>query len=177
MTTGRAAACAVAFLALLPAAAGCGKSKPTGQEVAAQARAAAQWKAGLTRWRKESLQALDGISVLLSTTSSLTGLEAARSRSSLRMTGFEQTLARCSATVEALGRVPDPLRPARRYALQACKSLERGEALIEQAVYGLRHGRAGDGLRNGLIDRATGPLSDGQNELTVVGSVLAVGPQ
>jgi hypothetical protein len=165
----RAAACTVAALALLLGAAACGGSGTSKQQQAAAAKAATHWRTGLDRWHRQMRQALDGISLLFSTTGSLSDMTVRHTRASRALIAFEQTLATCSASVRRLGPQPQGFGFARRYALQACHSLEQGEKELEAAVLGMKNGAGAD------LSRATGPLSDGQNELAVVETALRSG--
>jgi hypothetical protein len=163
----RSAACALAVLALLLGAAACGESRARSrQDAAAAARAATHWRAGLTSWHRQMLHALDGLSLLFSTRVSVSEMTVRHTHAFAALGTFEQTLAACSSIVRRLGPEPAGFEPSRRYALQACGSLEQGEREIEAAIAGMAPGVGPD------LSRATGPLSDGQNELAVVASVL-----
>jgi len=156
---------AVVLLALLPGLAACGGSSHR-QPTAAQQQAAKRWRAGLIRWHHDMLGALDGISLLFSTTVSLSGLTREHTPETNQLESFEQTLTGCTVTVQKLGPGPVQFSEARRYAVRACKNLELGERLVEEAVTEMRHGAGVD------LSGAAGPLSDGQNEMAVAVSVL-----
>jgi len=156
---------AVVLLALLPGLAACGGSGHR-QSAAARQQAAKRWRAGLLHWHHEMLGALDGISLLFSTTVSLAGLAHEHSHVTIELKGFEQTLTGCTAAVAKLGPGPIEFSDARRYAVRACKNLELGERLVEAAVTAMRHGAGVD------LSGAAGPLSDGQNEMAVAVAVL-----
>ncbi len=163
---GRTAACMLVTLVLLPALTACGGSGTSSSTKAEQARTEAQWRAGLARWHREVRQALDGISLLFATTGSVSGLTGAHTRAAAALAAYEQTLASCATTVERLGPVPEGFGPARRYALQACTSLQRGERMVEAAVAAMKRGATVD------LSPVTGPLSDGQNEADAAATAL-----
>ena len=118
-------------------------------------------RTGLLAWRREMLAALDGISVLFETQNSVASLIAPGSPQARSLGRDERLLAGCSGRVTQLGVLPRSFQLARRYALAACMSLERGGRLVVAAVQGLRRGLSGS------LDEATVPLSNGQNEMSV----------
>jgi hypothetical protein len=170
MAARHATACTVTLLALALGAGACGGSKPSKQAAAAQAVAATQWRAGLVRWHRQMLHALNGLSLLMSTTSSLSSLNGTRTRAAVELGRFELTLSSCARTVRRLGPEPPSLELARTYALQACGSLEHGELLVEAAVGLMREGDELD------LGSAAGPLSDGQNEMVVATATASKAP-
>lgn len=156
----------VPALALALGAAGCGGSGAATTTDTAQARLAeTHWRAGLIRWRRDMLHALDGISVLFSTTASLSDLNARHSRDSIVLARDEATLVGCTTRVERLGPVPRPFRVSHKYALLACQKLEEGEQLVETAVVRLRKSAPPtDPLSSGAdpLDQASEPLGTGR---------------
>jgi hypothetical protein len=161
-------ACALLALGLVLVAAACGGLSATGT-AASKGRADAHWRGGLVAWRREMLRALNGISLLVATQVSLADLLAPHSRQSATLAGFEEVLAGCSAAIERLGPQPSRFSSARGYAVGACVSLEHGVRLLVAAVEGLRHGSGND------LVSASGPLGDGQSEMTAAIQALASG--
>jgi hypothetical protein len=167
MRVGRASALALVVLAVALGTAACGNGGEKKQTAAAQARASAHWRAGLVRWNKQMVGALNGISLLFARPGPVELLQAADAPTGDRLAGFDNTLARCSAVVEALGPVPAGFEQAHEIALRACSSLEAGARLVQAGVTALQHG-----IGPGSLDRATASLSAGQNELSAVTASL-----
>jgi hypothetical protein len=165
MRAGGAVAGTLVVLAFVLGTTGCGDSAKKKEAAAAQARAAAHWRAGLVLWRKEMLGALNGISLLFSNKDSVQLLLAADPKTGARLDGYDATLAGCSAVISGLGPAPVELADARRSALQACASLETGARLVRAGMKDLQGGLGSD-----VVSRATVPLSAGQNELDVAAS-------
>jgi hypothetical protein len=170
MLAGHASVRKVAVLALgLGAlglgATGCGNSAAKKQAAVAQAQADAQWRTGLAAWHKSMLGALNGMSILFSSAGPVQLLQASDRKVGARLAGYDETLAGCSAMVEALGPAPADLVEARKTALRACKNLEQGAKLVEAGVKQLQHG-----LGVTLFDDATTPLSAGQDGMVVAAS-------
>ncbi len=170
MRTRRVTACTFLLLAFALGFTACGGGARSKQAAAAQARAATHWRIGLTQWHRQMLHALYGVSVLFSTDRSLAELASGQTRAGKALAGFERTLASCATTVERLGREPEGLAPARRYALEACKSLQLGESLIEVAVKRIEQGFGAD------LSEASGPLSDGQTGVETAANALRAAP-
>jgi hypothetical protein len=167
MPAGRAAAQKLVILALGLGAIGlgvaaCGDSTAKEQAAATKARVDANWRAGLTRWHRQMLGALNGISILLSSAAGVELLQASDRKTDTKLTHFDETLARCSAVVRELGPAPAELVEARKAALRACADLETGARLVEDGVKALRQGGSA-----GRFNRATTPLSTGQDEMSV----------
>jgi hypothetical protein len=167
MRAGRAAALTLALLAVALGTTACGESTKQKQAAAAQARADAAWRAGIGRWNREMRAALNGMSLLFSRPGPVQLLQAADRKTGAQLARFDETLAHCSATVEALGQVPDGLTQAHELALRACANLEDGIRLVESGVSALQQG-----LGSELIDRASAPLGAGQDELSAVAAAL-----
>lgn len=179
MEARRAAAFAFSALALalgLAACGGGGPSKQQREQAAAAARVARlHWRKGLMRWHHATQNALDGISMMFATEASLGALGSGSSHASHRLIGYEGILIRCSSTVHALGPVPAGFELAGRYALAACKNLEKGEHGVEALVVQIRHGGGFD-----TLDPLTGAgsqLSMGQADLTTVVHALDNAPE
>jgi len=132
---------------------------------------AVRWRVGFVEWQRDMLKALDRISILVSTQTALATLDDPHSQLRATLTGLEQTLGGCATRVVRLGPEPSAEAMARGYALEACASLEQGDRLLESAVAGLGDSAGLDGA--GFVD-ASGPLSDGQNEMAV--AVESLGP-
>jgi hypothetical protein len=149
----------------------CGGTKAQTQTSAAEVKAAqTHWRSGLVRWRHSMLQALDGISLIFASEASLVGLESRHSKASARLAGYESTLAGCSATLDGLGHVPPAFLLSGHYANAACKDLENGERLVEEAVVRLNNNTLADPLNP--LTQATVPLGSGQSELGTAISAL-----
>jgi hypothetical protein len=155
------------FLSLLVlGSAACGSSSGSGRTTqTVDPKVVAQhWKAGLVRWHHVTQHALNGISLIFSTESSLVDLGTGHSKSSGSLTMYEHVLIRCTTTIKGLGPVPPGLELAGRYALETCAYLEKGERGVEALVVKLRHGQGYDTL-DPLIG-AGSLLSSGQAQLT-----------
>ena len=162
MRARRGAVFTLVILALALGAAACGRSSAkTTTSPAAISAAEAQWRVGLGRWRASMLRALDGISLIFSRQASLALLQARHSQTSVRLEGYEFTLANCTVVLRRLGPVPEQLQLSSHYAGQACENLERGARLVVRAVSQL-------GLVASIdpLDQASIPLGAGQAELT-----------
>jgi hypothetical protein len=172
MKARRVAAPALLFLALALGAAACGGSGESSTKTSAtQQRIAEQhWRSGFKAWRHETQNALDGISVIFSTQASLDVIRRPASQLSATLVDLEATLHGCSKTIHRLGPVPDMFAAAGRYAMRACKSLEKGEHAVEGVVVGLRRGGGFDTLDP--LSGAGDLLSTGQAELTTAGRAL-----
>jgi hypothetical protein len=169
MRARRGAAFTLVSLALAAGAPACGghAGKPSTSPAEAKL-AAARWRTGLARWHRSMMGALDSISVLFATENALASLRSERSAGSLELSRDEEALAGCTREVGRLGPAPEELAPARRYALEACAELERGEKLVEAALHEVRTRPSLDPLA-----AASGPLSTAQNELGSVETALA----
>jgi hypothetical protein len=167
-----AAAMALVLLALALGASACGgSSSKTTKTSAAQQRAAEQhWRKGIIRWHRSTQSALDGISIIFATQASLDSIRNASSALSSHLLGYEVILIQCSRTIRALGPVPVAFAMAGRYAVRACKTLEKGEHAVEHVVGGLRHGGGYETLDP--LSGAGDLLSTGQAELTTTMSAL-----
>ena len=166
MKVARASALTLVLLTLLVAAAACGGGGGK-QGNTAEARAVVHWRAGLVRWNRQMIAALNGLSVLFSQPGPVTRLAASDPDTGARFASLDGTLADCSARVSALGPAPPGLEVARRLALRACVNLERGARLARAGVSSLQRG-----LGSIALDRATEPLSTGQNELSAAATAL-----
>jgi hypothetical protein len=163
-------------LAFALGASACGSTTHAGTKAsAAQLEAAkAHWRAGLGRWQRSMIAALDGISVLFSTETTLVDLQADHSHATLKLAAFESTLTNCDEALAQIGPVPPSFALSGRYASRACKNLELGERMVEQAVRQMKD--------NTLIDpmdplhSASGPLATGQQEIVTASAALAPEP-
>lgn len=162
MLAGRAAASTLVILALGLGATACGSSGAKKPLKATQVAADARWRLGIALWHKQMLGALDGISIMLSSAAGISLLEAADHTTVAKLDGLNQTLSECSAALAALGPVPSELVEAQQTASRACGNLERGAGLVAAGVKALQHG---GGAR--FFNRATTPLSTGQDEMSV----------
>jgi hypothetical protein len=120
------------------------------------------------------LEALDGISVLFSTQSLLSDLEAEHSHATLRLAAFESTLTNCDEALARIGPVPPSFALSGRYANRACKSLELGERMVEQAVRHMKDNTLVDPMDP--LNTAGGPLATGQQEVVTASAALAPEP-
>jgi len=172
MKARRVAALTLSLPALALGAGACGGSGSTTTKTsAAQQRAIEQhWRSGFVLWRRDTQHALNGLSVIFSTQASLDGIRREGTRLSAALAGFESTLLGCTNAIHRLGPVPDPFATAGRYALRACKSLEKGEHAVEGVVGHLRRGEGFDTLDP--LSSAGDLLSTGQAELTTAGRAL-----
>jgi hypothetical protein len=162
MRARRGAVFTLVILALTLGAAACGgtSAKTTTSQVQLKA-AEVHWRVGLGRWRASMLRALDGISLIFSRQDSLARLATRHSATSVRLEGYEVTLANCTVVLRQLGPVPQRLQLSSRYAGQACESLQQGVRLVLRAVSQL--GRVAS---VNPLDQASVPLGAGQSELT-----------
>ncbi len=166
MKVARASALTLGLLTLLVAAAACGSGG--GKQVdTAEARAVLHWRAGLVRWNRQMIAALNGLSVLFSEPGPVARLAASDPATGAKFASLDETLADCSARVSALGPAPPGLEVAHDIALRACVSLERGARLARAGVSSLQRG-----LGSIALDRATEPLSTGQSELSAAATAL-----
>jgi hypothetical protein len=172
MNARQVAALALALPALALGAAACGGSGGSSTKTtAAQQRIAENhWRSGFMLWRRATPNALDGISVIFSTQAALDGIRRPGTHLSSTLVLFEATLIGCSETIHRLGPVPDVFATAGRYAVRACKSLEKGEHEVEGVVGSLRRGGGFDTLDP--LSGAGDLLSTGQAELTTAGHAL-----
>ncbi|HWE80311.1 MAG TPA: hypothetical protein VG265_01560 [Gaiellaceae bacterium] len=172
----RGAGVMLAALAFALGLSACGGTKHTATKPSAATieAANAHWRAGLGRWRHSMLEALDGISLLFSTETTLADLQAIHSHATLRLAAFESTLTNCDEALARIGPAPPSFALSGRYASRACKNLELGERMVEQAVRQMKD--------NTLIDpmdplhTASGPLSTGQQEIVTASAALAPEP-
>lgn len=166
MKARHAAVLASLLLALALGAAACGGSSARGAKTSAEEQRAAEqhWRIGLISWHRSTQDALDGLSIIFATQASLDRIRKAGSATSSTLAGFEGTLVRCSRTIHALGPVPIVFATARRYALRACETLQKGEHDVEGVVGTLRRGGDYDTLDP--LSGAGDLLSTGQSELT-----------
>jgi hypothetical protein len=169
MKARQVAALALVLPALALGAAACGGSGggSTKTSAAQQRIAENHWRSGFVLWRRKTQNALDGISVIFSTQASLDGIRKPGTHLSSTLVVFEATLLGCSRTIHSLGPVPDVFATAGRYAVRACKSLEKGEHAVEGVVGSLRRGAGFDTLDP--LSGAGDLLSTGQAELTTAG--------
>ena len=144
---------AVALTTLVLAACGSGANR-------AESDAAARWKTGLGRWDTVMTKAIDDLSVLLSETASLTGIQHRDARLEARLTVIEQTLFDCRKPVERLGRPPASFQQVHDDALLACKNLRLGAMLVRDGVR-----RMQIGLGSGVLTESSQPLGSGQDVL------------
>jgi hypothetical protein len=172
MTARHTAALTLLVSALALGATACGGSgTPTAKTSAAHQRLIdRQWRSGFVVWRRETQNALDGISVIFATVDSLDGIRKAGTHLSVSLAGFEATLLGCSKTLRSLGPVPDVFAIAGRYARRACKSFEQGGHVVEGAVGSLRRGNGFNTLDP--LNGAGNLLSTGQAELTTASRSL-----
>ena len=119
----------------------------------AEARAVLHWRAGLVRWNRQMIAALNGLSVLFSEPGPVARLAASDPATGAKFASLDETLADCSARVSALGPAPPGLEVAHDIALRACVSLERGARLARAGVSSLQRG-----LGSIALDRATEPF-------------------
>ena len=162
MSRDRRAAAAVAFavLALGLGAAACGGGGQSKEDKAAQVRAEHRWRSGLMGWSEDMGGAMNGISLLFSNPGSVDRLQRGNPRTMAQLARFERILSRCGATVIGLGPAPEALGPARKAALRACVSLERGAREVRTGIEDWKNGLTGVG-----INRASETLSTGQDGL------------
>ena len=172
MKARQVAALALLIPALALGAAACGGSgaKTTKTSAAQQRLMEKHWRSGFVLWRRQTQHALDGLSVIFSTQATLQGIRKAGTHLSASLSGYEATLLGCSRTIHSLGPVPEVFSTAGRYALRACKSLEKGERMVEGVVGDLRHGGGFDTLDP--LSGAGDVLSTGQAQLTTANTAL-----
>ena len=137
---------------------------PAGQ---ATAKAIHTYRAGLTRWGREMIGALNGLSILFSSPTAVQQIEAGDRAVGLKLVRFERALAACTTTVRALGPPPTVYELVHSHALRACTSLEKGARLVKQ---GVREFQSGLGVDR--FTEAAGPLNDGQGDIGLVRSEL-----
>ena len=168
MRSRHAAAFALSALVLALGVAACGGSAAPKKQTAAVSEKVVRhhWRTGILRWNTATQHALDGISIVFATESSLVSLAQAASRVSHSLIGYEAVLSSCSETVRDLGPVPPGFELAGHYALAACSSLEKGERGVEAIVVKLRHG--GDLTTLDPLTGAGSFLSLGQSQLITV---------
>jgi hypothetical protein len=175
MRARRGAEITLVCLALALGVSACGgKKTPTTTVSAAQIKAAqAHWRKGLVQWKHSMLGALDGISVIFSSSAGLQGLREPHSSTTTNLERYEGVLANCSSTLGGLGPVPPAFHVSGHYAGQACKSLESGELQVEKAVTDLAPSdpNALPGAEDPL-DQASVTLGAGQDELTTATQAL-----
>ena len=172
MNARHAAALALLVSALALGLTACGGSGATTTKTSAarQHLIEQHWRSGFAVWRRQTQNALDGISVIFARQASLDEIGKAGTRMSASLTGFEATLLGCSKTLSSLGPVPYVFATAGRYARRACKSLEKGGQAVEGVVGSLRRGNGYDTLDP--LSGAGNLLSAGQAELTTANSAL-----
>ena len=167
MKVARASALTLVLLTLLVAAAACGGGG--GKQVdTAEARAVVHWRAGLVRWNRQMIAALNGLSVLFSAARS--GRPGSRHPTRAPARGSRASTGRSPTARHASPRSAPRRRGWRsrgRLALRACVNLERGARLARAGVSSLQRG-----LGSIALDRATEPLSTGQNELSAAATAL-----
>lgn len=142
------------------------RTAPVAPEAAVVHAQVVRWSGGLRRWGSDIQSALDGISVLFSRQAALDAIESRRSLTHAALVRYERTLTGCTATVRRLGVPPAGFAVARRDALRACVSLEKGAQLVQKTVREIERGLtpdlltvAGDslgagedGVRRALLD-------------------------
>ena len=167
------AAFTLAILALALGTSACGGSAAEQTTTSAAVRTAeAHWRAGLLRWHRSMLGALNGISIVFSTDAGVAALQTSGTRGYRELTRDEHALATCSIILGRLGPAPESFAAARNYAVKACANFEKGEKLVEAAVREVRNSTPLDPLQ-----AATGPLSTGESEMNAATVALTAGSQ
>jgi hypothetical protein len=154
-------------LALGLGVSGCGGASTSVTTSAAQDRAIVSYRAGLTRWGRQMIGALNGLSVLFSSRTAVQQIEAGEHTVGVKLGRLESALEGCTVVVRALGPPPAVFAVARRHALRACASLERGAKLVHQGVKEFQGGLGAD-----RFTEAAAPLNDGQGDIGLVRSEL-----
>jgi len=162
----RAVPCLAVVLVLALGASACGGGGST-KTSAAETQAIDTYRAGLTRWGREMIGALNGLSILFSSPTAVQQIEAGDRGVGLKLVRFERALAGCTTTVRALGPPPTVYELVHSHALRACTSLEKGARLVKQ---GVREFQSGLGVDR--FTEAAGPLNDGQGDIGLVRSEL-----
>jgi hypothetical protein len=159
----------VVVVLLAGLASGCGSSGGGGSTTtsAAALRAEQQWQVGLRRWGHDMRGALDGLSQLFSSPAAVRAIEASQAKMNARLAVLEATLDHCTTRIRALGPAPAQYELAHRYAIQACKNLERGSRLVKAGVKQFQGGLGVD-----IFSDSTEPLSNGQDYVGLATSHL-----
>jgi hypothetical protein len=111
--------------------------------------------------------ALNTISLLFANARSVDLLQRRDARTNATLERLEVRLEGCSARVRRLGPAPEALAAARRYALRACASLEKGSRLVHSGVEAWQNGLGMD-----TLNRGTELLGAGQEALVLARSKL-----
>jgi hypothetical protein len=149
-------------------ASSCGGGSGRGDKSrAAEERAIASYGAGLQRWGRQMIGALNGMSLLFSNPEAVQQLAGSKRVVGARLDRFERTLAGCTTVVKRLGPPPEALVVIHRHALRACARLEKGARLVRLGVRDFQTGLGFD-----RFTQATGPLNDGQGDIGLVKSEL-----
>jgi hypothetical protein len=148
------AALALAALTCAIGTAACGGES---EDEAADRQAQARWEEGVPRWSADMIQTLNEISLLLASAPSVNLLQGGDAEAMAHLRRLERSLARCSATIRALGRAPEKLITVRREAFRACRNLENGGRLVGEGVAAWQAG-----TRSSAIDDANVALGNGQ---------------
>ena len=158
MKVARASALTLVLLTLLVAAAACGGGG--GSMDTAEARAVVHWRAGLVRWNRQMIAALNGLSVLFSQPGPVTRLAASDPGTGARFASLDGTLADCSARVSALGPAPPGLevartaRTARLHEPRTRSAPRQGRRVVPAARARVDRARPGDRAAQHRPERA-----------------------
>src|SRR5262249_54866303 len=155
------AAVALTALACGLGAAACGGA--SADDKAAQTR----WQQGVPRWHDEMVNALNQISVMLSSPRTVENLHNGKAGALAQLDRYESRLEGCADAIGKLGEAPGDLEPVRKEAMKACHALTRGAGLVRDGVNGWQVGMGGR-----AINRANVALGNGQRAVERVKSRL-----
>jgi hypothetical protein len=149
---------ALVCLSLAACGGGGGGSHETTQATKAEQARIAHWSAGLRRWGAGMRAAINGLSVVFSSPADVEAIQAGSKRTRTILHRYETVLGACSAGVRRLGPAPARLVIARREALNACTSLERGAGLVRRGITQIENGLGVD-----LLSASSEPLGAGED--------------
>jgi len=158
---------AVVVLAALACGLGTAACGGGGTSKATLEAAQTRWQDGVPRWRKEMVEALDQISVLLSSPQTVDLLRHRDTRTTARLARLEQTLESCMTRVRRFGEAPGVLAPVLREAVRACRALDHGAHLVHDGVAKWQVGN-----RSADISLANVALGNGQSRIERVRAEL-----